>query len=407
MEHMVHSESEKHKSELFDIFRKKFEGRLEQTDLDFISCAFNRYIHEMVKLMKDGKSAHEKFFSDIIINSIDAIIGFDNDSKVFLWNKGAETLFGWKKEEIQGRDFGILIPRKLLINGEKQYMLNEIKTKGYFANYETERITKSGDLKNVSISRFVIYDDKGTSIGNVGIVRDITKEKQLEKELREKENLALIGQVVSSIAHNLSNPLNIISGNADYLLLDKKDGDEGYEELKTIVDEAVRITKSIRQILNFAKPLAPMREACNLNDILDEVARKSKYLAGNKTIDIKTNLSKGVKETKIDKELFNDVFFNLVNNAIQAIPPDIKGIVKITSQIKDNFILTEITDNGSGISEEVIGNIFKPFFSTKGYGKGTGLGLAFAERVVKEHGGKIEVVSKKEKGTTLRIFLPQ
>ncbi|MCX6160131.1 MAG: HAMP domain-containing sensor histidine kinase, partial [Ignavibacteriae bacterium] len=77
------------------------------------------------------------------------------------------------------------------------------------------------------------------------------------------------------------------------------------------------------------------------------------------------------------------------------------------SQIKDNFILTEITDNGSGISEEVIGNIFKPFFSTKGYGKGTGLGLAFAERVVKEHGGKIEVVSKKEKGTTLRIFLPQ
>ncbi|MCX6162662.1 MAG: PAS domain S-box protein, partial [Ignavibacteriae bacterium] len=215
---MVHSESEKHKSELFDIFRKKFEGRLEQTDLDFISCAFNRYIHEMVKLMKDGKSAHEKFFSDIIINSIDAIIGFDNDSKVFLWNKGAETLFGWKKEEIQGRDFGILIPRKLLINGEKQYMLNEIKTKGYFANYETERITKSGDLKNVSISRFVIYDDKGTSIGNVGIVRDITKEKQLEKELREKENLALIGQVVSSIAHNLSNPLNIISGNADYLL---------------------------------------------------------------------------------------------------------------------------------------------------------------------------------------------
>ncbi|MDQ1266988.1 MAG: two-component system, sporulation sensor kinase, partial [Bacteroidota bacterium] len=252
MEHMVHSESEKHKSELFEIFRKKFEGRLEKSDLDFISDSFDRYIHEMVKLMRDGKSAHEKFFSDIIVNSVDAIIGFDNDSKIFLWNKGAETLFEWTKEEIQGKDFALLIPKKLLVKGEKEFMLNEIKSNGYFANHETERITKSGLLRNVSISRFVIYDEKGISIGNVGIVRDITKEKRLEKELREKENLALIGQVVSSIAHNLSNPLNIISGNADYLLLDKKEDDEGYEELKVIVEEATRITKSIRQILNFA-----------------------------------------------------------------------------------------------------------------------------------------------------------
>jgi len=404
---MVHSESEKYKTELFDIFRKKFEGRLDQSDLDFISGAFDRYIDEMVKLMRDGKSAHEKFFSDIIVNSIDAIIGFDNDSKVFLWNKGAETLFGWTKEEIQGKDFAILIPRKLLINGEKEYMLNEIKTKGYFANHETQRITKSGTIKNVSISRFVIFDDKGSSIGNVGIVRDITKEKQLEKELREKENLALIGQVVSSIAHNLSNPLNIISGNADYLLLDKKEADEGYEELKVIVDEATRITKSIRQILNFAKPLAPMREACNLNALLDEVAKKSKYLAGSKTIDIKTNLSKDIKYINIDKELFNDVFLNLINNAIQAIPPGVKGVIKITTRKKDNYIITEVSDNGDGISADDIGSIFRPFFTTKGYGKGTGLGLAFAERVVKEHDGKIEAVSKNEKGTTFRISLPQ
>lgn len=117
-------------------------------------------------------------------------------------------------------------------------------------------LKKNGEIINVSISRFAIYDEnKKETIGSVGILRDITTVKKLQKELREKENLALIGEVVSSIAHSLSNPLNIISGNADYLLLNKKSGESEYDELRTIVDEATRITKSLRGLLNFSRPL--------------------------------------------------------------------------------------------------------------------------------------------------------
>ena len=116
----------------------------------------------------------------------------------------------------------VIVPKDLLEKGEVEYMERKIKENGFISNYETLRVTKTGETKNVSISRFVVFNDKGENIGSVGIVRDITNEKSLERELREKENLALIGQVVSSIAHNLSNPLNIISGNADYLLLDKE-----------------------------------------------------------------------------------------------------------------------------------------------------------------------------------------
>ena len=107
------------------------------------------------------------------------------------------------------------------------------------------------------------------TIGSVGILRDITTVKKLQKELREKENLALIGEVVSSIAHSLSNPLNIISGNADFLLMNKNIGDDDYEELKTIVDETTRITKSLRGLLNFSRPISVEKTRTDINALIN------------------------------------------------------------------------------------------------------------------------------------------
>lgn len=406
MEHMVHSESDKYKNDLLDAFKKKFEGKLSDEDLAFITSSYDRYMFEMIKLMKEGKSAHEKFFADIILNSIDAIVGFNNEGEIFLWNKGAEKIFGWDKNEITGKNFNILIPKDLMSSGEVDKMLAKIKEHGFISNHETLRITKSGELINVSISRFIIFNEKGEDIGSVGIIRDITTEKRLEKVLRERENLALIGEVVSSIAHNLSNPLNIISGNADYLLLEKKEGDPDYEELKVIVAEATRITKSIRSILNFAKPLIPMLESVNVNELLEEATSGFKFLKGNKNAELSIKLDKKVPPIKVDRELIRDVFLNIIGNAIQAIPLNVKGLVEVRTVFDGKKIVIEISDNGSGISPKDLPNIFKPFYTTKGYGKGTGLGLAFAERVIKEHKGSIEVKSEPNIRTSFIISIP-
>ena len=243
MEQRIIAEYDKYRSSILDALKEKFSGKLDESDYNYILSCLESSLKEMIQLMREGKSAHEKFFSDIILNSIDAIIGFDNETKIFLWNKGAENIFGYSKEEMMGKDFEILIPDYRLKAGEKDFLVNEVVEKGFLANFETERITKHKNFINVSITRFAVYNEKHEPIGSVGIVRDITKVKQLEKELRERENLALIGEVVSSIAHSLSNPLNIISGNADYLLLDKGENDKEYEELKTIVlTFACRIT---------------------------------------------------------------------------------------------------------------------------------------------------------------------
>lgn len=403
MEQMMISELGRQKEMLREKIRK--DTGLEYNKIDSILGNVDICLGSMMKLMKDGKSAHEKFFSDIILNSIDAIIGLDNNYKVFLWNIGAETMFGYKKEEVMGRDFDFLIPEYLMKKGEKKFLIDEVSRNGFLANYESERLKKNGDIINVSISRFSIFDDNNSnSIGSVGILRDITTVKKLQKELREKENLALIGEVVSGIAHSLSNPLNIISGNADYLLLNKKSGDPDYEELKTIVDETTRITKSLRGLLNFSRPITVEKTKTNINELIDEIAAKVKYSIGNKEVSIRKSLEKNLPVTQADRAQIEEVITNLVINAIQAFTS--KGEVTIKTKTSASTIIIEVTDDGPGIPKENMEKIFRPFFSSKGYGKGTGLGLSIVKRIINEHKGSVKVLSQTGKGTTFTIQLP-
>lgn len=405
MEQRIIAEYDKYRSSILDALKEKFSGKLEESDYNYILNCLESSLKEMIQLMREGKSAHEKFFSDIILNSIDAIIGFDNENKIFLWNKGAENIFGYSKDEMMGRDFDILIPDYRLAAGEKDFLVNEVIEKGFLANFETERITKQKNYINVSITRFAVYNEKHEPIGSVGIVRDITKVKQLEKELREKENLALIGEVVSSIAHSLSNPLNIISGNADYLLLDKGENDKEYEELKTIVDEATRITRSIRHLLNFSRPITITKQENDINEMISDIIKNCKYLTDGKSVTFKKNLHKSLPKARFDTAQVQEVISNIITNAIQAIPNS--GEVKIKTSEDDSNVYIEIADTGTGIPKDNIDKIFIPFYSSKEYGKGTGLGLSIAKKVIKEHEGDISVKSYIGKGTTFLIRLPK
>jgi PAS domain S-box-containing protein len=403
MEQRVLSEFDKYAVSIIDALTERFASKLSDEDMNFIVSYLESSVQDLIQLMREGKSAHEKFFSDIILNSIDAIIGVDNEYKIFLWNKGAENMYGYTKEEAMGKDFSLVIPPEKIKDGEREFLINVVKEKGFIANYETERFTKDGKQIIVSISRFPIFNEQKERIGSVGIVRDVTRVKALEKELRERENLALIGEVVSSIAHSLSNPLNIISGNADYLLLDKKENDFEYEELKTILDEATRITKSIRHLLNFSRPLKIHKENNNINDVIEEIIKNSRYITGDKKITFKKNLDT-LEVFKFDVAQIQEVISNIVTNSIQAIPS--AGEIKIKSFKENNSAVIEISDNGTGISKENQEKIFQPFFSSKEYGKGTGLGLSIARRIVKEHQGEITVKSIPGKGTIFTLSLP-
>jgi len=192
------------------------------------------------------------------------------------------------------------------------------------------------------------------------------------------------------------------------LLLDRKEGDEGFDELKVIIQETTRITKSIRQILNFSRPLILTKEKCFINDLIAGILASSNYLSDGKSIDFIQNLQQDIPECSIDKEQVRDVLLNLLTNSVQAIKSKGKITISSKAEIVNNvhYIKVEISDTGTGIKPEDINNIFIPFFSTKEYGKGTGLGLAFTDRVIKEHKGFIEVESKLKVGTSFKIYLP-
>jgi PAS domain S-box-containing protein len=402
MEHMVIAELERQKELLSRKLKDEY-GLGEDASLD-ICRILEDSLSQMIRLMKEGKNAHEKFFSDIILNSVDAIIGIDNEYKIFLWNNGAENIFGYNKVEVVGKDFTFLIPEALLKKGERDFLINEVNLKGSIAGHETERITKDGRVLKVSLSRFPVFNEQKEIIGSVGIIRDMTKLKKLEQELREKENLALIGEVVSSIAHSLSNPLNIISGNADYLLLDRAEDDKEYEELKTIIDETSRITKSIRHLLNFSRPIQVNKERNDLNEIIEGIIASSKFLSDGKKITIKKSLDAKLKPFEFDRNEIEEVILNIITNAVQAIISD--GEIKIKTAKDNGAAKIEISDNGPGIPKENLDKIFLPFFSSKEYGKGTGLGLSIAMRIIKEHGGELTVKSQVGKGTAFSICLP-
>jgi PAS domain S-box-containing protein len=405
MEQRIIAEYEKYSAAILDALKNRFSSKLNDEEYNFILETLGTSLKEMIQLMREGKSAHEKFFSDIILNSIDAIIGFDNESKIFLWNKGAENIFGYTRQEMAGRDFEVLLPPHKLRQGEKEFLINEVKEHGFLANFETDRVAKNGTKLSVSITRFAVYNEHNEMMGSVGIVRDITKVRKLEKELREKENLALIGEVVSSIAHSLSNPLNIISGNADYLLLDKNENDKEYEELRTIVEEATRITRSIRHLLNFSRPLTISKQENKVNDIINEIIKNCKFLTDGKIIHFKKQLDKDLGNAMFDKAQVQEVLTNIITNGIQAIPKE--GEIKIKTSGDERNIYIDITDTGNGIPKENLDRIFMPFFSSKEYGKGTGLGLSIAKKVIKEHEGEINVRSHIGKGTSFSIRLPR
>ena len=402
MEELVFSELTKQKGNLKLILKDKY--GLNEEDFLAVTDFLEKSLTDMIKQMKNGKSAHEKFFSDIILNSIDAIIGLDTNMKIFLWNKGAEKMFGYSREEAMGRDFSVLIPDYLIEQGEKEFMINELKERGYLENYDSERRAKDGSILNVNMSRFSLYDSDNNFMGSVGIHRNMTKERQLEKQLREKENLALIGEVVSSIAHSFSNPINIISGNADYLLLDKKPEDEEYEELKIILEESAGITKSIRHLLDFSRPVKIEKEQGNINKMINDFLSKSKYMFEEKRISVRKCFCDNLPVVLFGETEMQEVISNLFNNAVHA--SSYEDVIKVKTSSHGNFIYIDITDNGDGIPKENLNKIFTPFFSSKSYGKGTGLGLSIAKKIVSEHGGELKVKSNIGKGTSFTISLP-
>ncbi len=243
-----------------------------------------------------------------------------------------------------------------------------------------------------------IFDMGGSFLGTVHIVRDITELKRIRERLATAERMAALGEVAAKVAHEIRNPLVSIGGFAQRLE-NKLEGN--LKEYATIISREVkRLEDILRDILGFVREVRLSTVEVDVNGLIRDVFSLVESEVTERGIAVETSFS-SVPPVRLDMDRMKEAFLNIVNNAIQAVGNH--GRISAATYASNGHVVVEIRDTGKGITEKDMPFIFDPFYTTKP--TGTGLGLAITRRIVEEHKGRIEVRSRPEEGTTVRVYL--
>ncbi|MCF7805528.1 MAG: PAS domain S-box protein [Candidatus Marinimicrobia bacterium] len=346
----------------------------------------------------------EAKYRDIIENSADAIITLDNNNHITTWNKGAEQIFGWEADEIIGESVGTIIPNDLIEVGELLCLAYGIKRSGYVKNYETERLSKSGQRVLVQLTENVITNENGDIVGRSQILRDISEVRINENQMRQSERLATVGHLAAGVAHEVGNPLTSISSLVQ--VMERKTDDEFiHGNLKKIREHISRITKIVRELVDFSRPSSVQMTETQLNDTVQSAVGLLKYDGRCQHIDFELELDEDLPKISCVPDQVHQVLINLLLNAIDAMQGQGEKI-QVSTHRENGSIQISVRDEGIGMTPEVKEKVFEPFYTTKDVGKGTGLGLSVSHGIVSKMGGHIKVESEKNRGSTFTIELP-
>ncbi len=246
------------------------------------------------------------------------------------------------------------------------------------------------------------------------MVREAASRLELERRLLHSEKLATIGQLASGLAHEIGTPLSIISGRAELLMM-KFHAEEENKNLNIILLEAARITRIIRQFLGFARKKEPERGPVRITSLLETTVDFVAPQIEKANVSVIRDLRENLPPVMGDADQLQQVFLNLLLNALQAMPSGgtlyLSAFPKALSKqgledCRRPFAVVSVRDTGSGMDREHMGKIFQPFFTTKEKEEGTGLGLTISQGIVQDHNGWIEVESEVGRGTEFLVYLP-
>jgi PAS domain S-box-containing protein len=375
----------------------------------------------------------EQRWSTTLASIGDAVIATDTQSKVVFMNGEAEVLTGWKQSEASQESaktvFNIVNEQtRLEVESPIERVLREGLVVG-LANH-TVLIRKDGKEVPIDDSGAPIKDREGKTTGVVLIFRDITERKEVEDErnrmqikleeyasqmeelaeqraekLKNAERLAAIGATAGMVGHDIRNPLQAITGDV-YLtktelasMPESEERKNALENLSEIEKNIDYINKIVADLQDFARPLKPRVEETDLKLIIDDLISKND-LPQNVTVSVKVETV--ARKVVADSAYINRILYNLVNNAVQAMPEG--GNLTIHTYRKKNDVVIAVKDTGVGIAESVKGKLFTPMFTTKS--KGQGFGLAVVKRMTEALGGTVAFESQEGKGTTFIVRLP-
>ncbi|MEK6745163.1 MAG: ATP-binding protein [Nitrospirota bacterium] len=270
---------------------------------------------------------------------------------------------------------------------------------------------KGGDgFDKQDLRLFTVYSNlAGAALQNAFLYADlkhkINELSSTQQQLVHSTKMAAIGELAANVAHEINNPLTSVLGYTSHLLKTLDVPEESRQKLRTIEQETLRVRKIIRNLLDFSRQRASRMQQGDLLQPLRETVSLLRGAADGAAVRIIEDYPESPVIVRMDHDEIKQVFINLMNNALHAMPSGGELRVRVDAG-RDNERGVEFSDTGHGIPGEHLGKIFEPFFSTKGNGDGTGLGLSISYRIVQNHGGRIEVESDVGRGSIFRVVLP-
>jgi len=339
----------------------------------------------------------------------------DANDTITLWNPAAGKLFGLAPEEVFSRPLSMLIDPKgdrcPLPGGSIMGVLREAPI---FGPVEADFLTRTEGRKRLELVAYPVYGTERKAMGATVILRSTEESRKYWEGAFRAEQLALVGQIASGLAHEIGTPLNVISGNAEYVLAKLADFcptvDEDpscqplRDELTTIVDQADRIAILIRKLLDFARPTPSNYEGVEVASLLQNVLSLLGPTLERAGVEVRIEAGKDMPPLWGDRHQLEQVLVNLMVNAQHAMPGG--GRLSVRAGAEGGRIAISVKDSGAGMPPQIQDRIFEPFFTTKESSVGTGLGLTVCQRIVSEHKGAIRVLSSPGAGSTFTVELP-
>ncbi len=346
--------------------------------------------------------ASENELMEVVLDSlVDGILVVDLDNRLISFNRAADKLIGFKVndpsdcviwEVVEDHDIADFI-KKVLKNAER-------------VNEEEFTLNYSGTIRTIELDIMPLVK-KGSIQGNVIIVSDITERKRKEARLRRAESLASLTTLAAGVAHEIKNPLGSIGIHIQLMQKSLKRNKTLTEQtagkyLDIINEEIERLNEIIVDFLFAVRPMDTNLKLAHINSVLSDLLDFIKFELKNSNITIQTDFDPNIPKIYMDEKFLKQAFLNIIKNAEAAMPQG--GTLTIKTSEGDGFVHLHIKDTGVGISEENMGKIFEPYFTTKQFG--SGLGLTVVYKIIKEHNGEIFLESKEGEGTTFIINFP-
>ena len=349
-------------------------------------------------------SLKEKNFAHNIQESTpNGLVAVNCNCMITTINREAEKMFGLTRQNVLGTNISEVFDEMIT-----EPIYNAINNFETISNKEIDIRNNDGNRTILGLSTSLILDKDGVAIGVLILFSDLTETKKTEELIRRMDRLTSLGQLSAGIAHEIRNPLASINFNVQML---GKRLASGAKE-KTIIDDTLigieRIKKLVKRVHDFAKAGSTLLNKGDINNVIVDSISLLKPQLKKKKIKTYVNFQKEIPLVVFDSLKMQQVFINLIINAMEAMPEG--GILKITSTIENNHkndtdqLFISITDNGLGISSQDYLKIFDPFFTTKP--EGTGLGLSITHKILEQHNAFIDVESKEKSGTTFIVKFP-